>query len=230
MNKVAKILVAAVFSVGALCVGLFFAGCQSPEAKANKLIKEELFKVLYDFQSYEPIETIVDSAFTSIYENEHVLTMIDSIFHYLELAEKGYEEMIEFIEWAEKAKVSADVFAEYRDSFSRQMYSEFMGNYNERMERAEEWKLFADESKDKYLKFADTVQNETANFKKDFIGWQAVHKFRCRTRGGQFDIGNYLFIFDKDFKTIIRYDDTDDDEYITVRENINYIISNDFSN
>ena len=35
-------------------------GCQSREEKAAELIKQEMFKTLYDFESYEPIETKID--------------------------------------------------------------------------------------------------------------------------------------------------------------------------
>jgi hypothetical protein len=42
-----------------------FASCNnSPESKANDLIKEEMKKSLYHVDSYDPVETIVDSAFS----------------------------------------------------------------------------------------------------------------------------------------------------------------------
>ena len=47
----------------AVLVGIF-SGCRQTSEdkldKANKLIKEEMFKTLYDFQAYEPIESIID--------------------------------------------------------------------------------------------------------------------------------------------------------------------------
>ena len=50
-----------------LFVFLLLCSCQSREEKVAELIKQEMFKTLYDFESYEPIETKIDSAFTSIY-------------------------------------------------------------------------------------------------------------------------------------------------------------------
>ena len=49
-----------------LFVFLLLCSCQSREEKVAELIKQEMFKTLYDFESYEPIETKIDSAFTSI--------------------------------------------------------------------------------------------------------------------------------------------------------------------
>ena len=45
-----------------------------------------------------------------------------------------------------------------------------------------------------------------------FIGWSAIHSFRCNTRGGSKTIGNYLFIFDKSFKTILNVFDANDED------------------
>lgn len=47
--------------------GIFIlTGCKSKEEKALEAIKDEMFKTLYDFESYQPVETKIDSAFLSI--------------------------------------------------------------------------------------------------------------------------------------------------------------------
>lgn len=47
----------------ALTAIFILSGCKSKEEKALEIIKNEMFKTLYDFESYQPIETKVDSAF-----------------------------------------------------------------------------------------------------------------------------------------------------------------------
>lgn len=42
---------------------LAFASCMSKEEKAAQLINTEMSKTLYDFDSYEPIETKVTEAY-----------------------------------------------------------------------------------------------------------------------------------------------------------------------
>lgn len=40
-----------------------FSACKSNEQKAAALIKDYMFKNLFDYESYEPIETSIDSAY-----------------------------------------------------------------------------------------------------------------------------------------------------------------------
>ena len=54
--------------------GIFIlTGCKSKEEKALEAIKDEMFKTLYDFESYQPVETKIDSAFLSIYTDSTIL-------------------------------------------------------------------------------------------------------------------------------------------------------------
>ena len=47
----------------------FLFGCvQTREQRGAKIAKSEMMKRLYDADSYEPIETQIDSAYTSIYD------------------------------------------------------------------------------------------------------------------------------------------------------------------
>lgn len=50
--------------LGAVLVVLFASCGKSLEEKANALIKENMTKVLYYPESYDPVETRIDSAFT----------------------------------------------------------------------------------------------------------------------------------------------------------------------
>lgn len=53
-----KILMTAVAAVSLL------VGCRSDKDKAEELIRKELNKVIVNFDTYESIETVIDSAFT----------------------------------------------------------------------------------------------------------------------------------------------------------------------
>jgi hypothetical protein len=46
---------------------MLFSCSPSREEKAAEIAKSEMIKILYNAGSYEPIETQIDSAFTSIY-------------------------------------------------------------------------------------------------------------------------------------------------------------------
>lgn len=50
--------------LGAMLVTLFVSCGKSPEEKANALIEKEVKKALYHPETYDPVETRIDSAFT----------------------------------------------------------------------------------------------------------------------------------------------------------------------
>ena len=230
MNKVVKIIVSIVLGVGALCVGVLLAASSSKEGRANKLIKEQFFKTLYDFESYQPIETVVDSAFTSIYEDNSILNKIDTLLAYQSLQIEYLENALKYGQIAKSAKEGAEILYEYRTGIGSESYWEYQNRYTESYDLSIKYQELSNAIKEKYNELEISVRLDIQNFKREFLGWQAAHKFRCKTRGGQSSIANYIFVFDKEMKTIIRYNDIEDEEYVAVRKNIDRIISTDFSN
>ncbi len=66
MNKIVLIL----------SVLLILASCESQADKVQKAVAQELKGVLYDYESYEPIKTQIDSAFFSPYIDPEVKTLV----------------------------------------------------------------------------------------------------------------------------------------------------------
>ena len=64
MKKIIFITLSAIFVL---------SGCKSKEDKALEVIKNQMFQTLYDFESYQPIETKIDSAFLSIYTDSAII-------------------------------------------------------------------------------------------------------------------------------------------------------------
>ncbi len=184
-------------------IALLFVACKSKEEKANELIKAELYKTLYDFSSYEPIETIVDSAFTSIYRDSVILKYAYSIQACLDLSNENIAEM-------KDARSSMEIWSDSYSSYGRNKYYEARDKYNENLEKA-----------NLYLKRIDEImpliKEEINNFSSSFCGFQAKHKFRCKTKGGNFTIGNYLYIMDKNFKEVISVSDMDDEDEVKIK-------------
>lgn len=58
----------------AILLGLSLVQCKSNEEKALELIHEQMFKTLFDFESYQPVETKIDSAFHTPYNDSLNLT------------------------------------------------------------------------------------------------------------------------------------------------------------
>lgn len=185
-----------------LC-SLALVSCQSKEEKAAELIKEEMFKTLYDFSSYEPIETVVDSAFTSIYRDPLVLGYARLMSDYLEVA-NGY------IAKTEDAQAALD---EWNNNYSRAGLSKYkmaMEEFNLNLDKAQE-------NMNRYLEMQKRTQIRAENFEKTFLGWQAKHKFRYKTKEGRFDLPTYLYLFDSDLTKITDQENIDDEERIKLK-------------
>ena len=60
--------------------------------------------------------------------------------------------------------------------------------------------------------YRDSLVGLADTLTKRFIGWEVTHDFRCKTKGGNPDIGHYVFVMDKDFKTILSKKDMGDDD------------------
>lgn len=186
-----KILLALLFIV-------LLTGCKSREDKIAELIKQEMFKTLYDFESYEPIETKIDSAFTSIYTDSVIKS-------YAYIARSFLDDAQESLDKVKDAQKTVEI---WRDSYSSYGRSKFEDAYNEMK------KHLAEVNSKMYIVncYADSIRSASANFKPEFCGWRVEHRFRCKTKGGNFDLGNYLYIFDEKVTTII-YQEDPDDEY-----------------
>lgn len=109
-------------------VVLVMTGCKSREEKAAKLIKQEMFKTLYDFESYEPIETKIDSAFTSIYTDTLALMYANEVkikFDELEKEEAEYE----------SAKSAMEIWSDSYSSLGVYKYNEAKRKVNNYIEK-----------------------------------------------------------------------------------------------
>lgn len=199
-------------------MAIIFAGCQSKEEKAAELIKEELSKTLYDFESYQPIETTVKEAKFSVFN--------DTLFwlkgHLLAYTMKKANEYIEKAKEAESRMELWGPPTAYTSSYSDKQYYK----YEEEREEAQTsflssiviCKSLADIVKDSILQ-CDTSM---------VIGWEVFHRFRCKTKGGHSTIADYRYVIDKDFKKIILREDKDDDDDKETRNALELVMSGEW--
>ena len=185
-------------------VAVIIVSCsQSQEQKAETLIKESLKKSLYKPETYNPIETTVDSAFAP-YDDPEV---------FAELAKLGkinldYEDM-ELK--AKQAKSSMAMWSgPYMSTYGRNEYQEAKADYEEANAKLEELKS-------KGLKQCEMIANMLQKSKK-FIGYKAVHNYRADNNAGNTLIGNSIFFIDKNFEEITY--SMDIEEYNQVQEAI----------
>lgn len=172
--------------------------CKSKEEKANELIKDKMFKTLYDFTSYEPVETKIDSAFSSIYRDSLILDWAISTSVHVTLAK-------DYLNEAESAKDIMDIWSGGYSSYSSAKWKEAYNDFQEKIK-------LADFHLEKIKLYSDSIKTSSESFVKEFIGWQATHLFRAKTKGGQPDLATYIYIFDPKVEKILHSEDSDDED------------------
>lgn len=210
MNRRVQFLIIGIISI-------VMISCQSKEEKAAEFIRNELSKTLYDFESYQPIETTVTEAKMTMFNDSVCWKKAEALAY-------GMKKVSEYIEETKNAKKNMDIWgipSYYSSTYSDNQYYKYKGEYEENLEKAKNaydiCKGIAAELKEQVTKL-DTAK---------VIGWEAKHRFRCKTKGGNFTIGDYRYVLDKDFKTIVLREDTDDDE-TSIRDVLNAVVNGDF--
>lgn len=195
-------------SLLAIILCLSFTQCKSNEDKANELIKDYMFKTLYDFESYQPIETKIDSAFHTPYND----SVIENYAIYALVLDQKLDELDEEYE---DAKHDVDIWSDYYSDYGRNKYINALD---------EAMSILHQKRKVLSLLFMyeDSIYQLIPSIENEFIGWQVSHDFRCKTKGGQPDLGHIVFTMDKNFKNILSNKDTEDKDY----KKINDIIKN----
>ena len=171
---------------------LSLCACQkSIEEQAQKAVRNELHKNLYYFDSYEPLETTVDSAFNTPENNPDVRELMKIV------SEQGNQakEFASELEDAERSIASL--------SDARELGASFAYDYNEAVKN----KVYVETKIKRNLKEAwgDMLKLSEyfAQTNNNFIGWRVTHTYRAKTRGGDPSIGREVYIFSKDFKNLL---------------------------
>lgn len=180
-------------------LGLVFIQCKSKEDKALGLIEERLFKTLYDFDSYQPIETKIDSAFHT--------PLNDSInLRYAIFCSVILDEFDKYIEKANDASKTAEIWTDSYTSYGRGKFLDALDDMTTSIEIAEK---LLQQSK----LYRDSIRLRSEEIIPEFIGWRVEHKFRCKTKGGYSDILSSVYIMDEKITRIIDEINLEDKDY-----------------
>lgn len=180
---------------------LLFVSCsKSNQEKAEDLIKKELNKVIVNFDSYEPIETKVDSAFAPIHTVETC--------KYLEGV---YDKMTLLLELAKEVEVAKDMMDSYAGSFYSSKY------YNKYKKEYESKNLLLDSLTSKFEEEVNKISNNQSEGPV-FNGYMATHQYRYTTKDGKKTIGRGFFLFNKEIDKVEYYIDLEDEKIKQVLE------------
>lgn len=203
----------------ALMIPLIVISCKSREDKAVDLVKNELSKSLYDFESYEPIETKVSEAYQTAYNDTTCVRLAMGIAHTMNESSKAFEEANDAQEFMEIWGPPTYYSSSYSDGQYRK-YSEIAKEKSQEALTAFELLKTMGRALEDSIKALDD---------KKIIGWEIKHRFRCKTRGGQNTIADYRYVVDPDFRIVYFCEDIDDDDYKEAREIIDSALKGSFS-
>ncbi len=171
-----------------LCVMLAIACTQSPQKKAEALVKESVQKLLFFPDSYEAIETQLDSAFSPHHDPASVTAVLD-------FYKKGYE-LEELDSEIKSAKSSMSLWSgPYMTSLGKNEYNEAKEKYEKAQKQYES---LLEKTKKQAEAFWKKMEEP-----KEFIGYKARHRYRAKNNAGNVMIGEMVFLFDKELTTVV---------------------------
>jgi len=196
MSKIVKI-----FCIVVVCP-IIFCACNTKERKAEKLIRSELSRTLYDYDSYKPIETKVEVAKRNMYNDTACWRLGQELANAIDYMEGFFDETTDAMEhmtdWGKPSY--------YSSSYSDRQYYKWKKKFGDAIlatiaTKSVCWSI-ARELKDS-INAIDTTE---------VVGWEVSHSFRCKTKGGSSDIGHYRYVISHDFKEVYICDKNDDDD------------------
>lgn len=190
------------FIFACFCV-IIFSACQSKEEKAAKFLKTEMSKSLYDFDSYEPVETFVTEAYNTAYNDSACIMKAMAISY-------GLDQMSSYMDDATGAEEHMNIWGAptaYSSTYSDDKYFQYRAERDNNIQEAKFALTVV-----QYL--AQQLEDTVPQFNgKDIIGWEVKHRFRCKANNGMYSVENYRYVITSDFKKILSQVDLNDDDY-----------------
>ena len=171
-----------------------FSNTEIRQEAAAEMAKKLVCENLYYPDSYDPVNTTVDSVFYNY------LTDADCLNAAVELIDLRNE--------YESAKSSYEA-SDYSIRFHRGADGTFLEPFRNAKAEAS---AKMNELQPKIEKQQKIIRNRSAERDGEFIGWQVIHRYRASNSAGVVSFGNVLFILDPTMKQCYFRFSLDDDE------------------
>lgn len=203
--------------ISIMTMGLLIAisACsQTKEEKAQEMAANYLKGVLYHFDSYEPLQTKVDSSFVSLSTDKEAIELTMDMLKLFQSAQ-GYADKVE------RAESSMEIWSPcgYSSAFSK-------GEYRRAKEKRDENQELLDKTRDRILnQFSKIKERQGTLDEGKFDGWKVYHKFKSLNGAGTVDLfGEYIFLCDTDLREETAYSK---DDYDAISKVMNAISSSE---
>jgi len=188
-------------------------GCQSREEKALATIRESMNKTLDDFNSYEPVETKIDSLKYDRYGD----TLLVNVILRMKLTE---DMIVSFEKDYKKAKELFDIWDDPR------MYNYSNFAYNKRKKAYDDMQIAAiglgalEKAQQEYL---DTLLILDKKYTGELYGWRISHKYRYKTKDGTPSLNHLIYYMDKKCEKILFKMSGNDEDDFSWQKYVNYL-------
>lgn len=192
-----------------MAVSLLMSCSKSPVDKANELIGDDIQKILIIPDSYDPVETILDSAYAP-YDTPEFLALTYNIAQ-MGIELQGYKDKTKLA----RSSMSIWEGGPYSSSFAQNEYQESKAEYEQLIEQQK--------NVEQRLTKSGEELKELLQKEPEFIGFKAIHRYRAENNAGNVLMGSQFYILNKDLTEVLASYDMDSDEYIISQEVIKQI-------
>ena len=154
-----------------------------------------MFKTLFYYESYKPIETKIDSVIHSPYNDTTIL-------RYAMVKIEAKKQIDECQEKAEKAMEIYNLFGDAGIKNHRDPSKEFSAY----MEKS----IFLLK---KSIAYDDSIRLKARLINPEFTGWAVTHKYCYKEKNGTIDTTSQIFVMDNDLTKIINVINIESEDY-----------------
>ncbi len=160
----------------------------SPQKKAEVLIKDAVQKKLVLPDTYQAVETLLDSAFSPQHSPEFINLMLD-------VYKKG-NEMDRLDAQMRLAKSSMAIWGgSYMSAYDRQQYKDAKDTYDN---AKKQYDLLTSQLEKKAERMREMLEDGN-----EYIGVRAHHTYRAQDNAGNVSLNEEYFLLDKNYTQII---------------------------
>ena len=210
--------------IAALLCGLQ-ACSPSKEEKGQEMAANYLKGILYHADSYQPLQTRVDSSFISLATDPEAIELT--------------MDMMKLFQAAQEYKEKIDDAESYMEIFTPNNYSSEYekGEYRRAKEKRDNnQRLFEKSFEHINNQFSKIKNRQSALNEGDFGGWIVYHKYKSLNGAGTVDLhGEYVFLCDTEFHEKAAFSKNDYDQIVKIMsaistsENISEMFENTLS-
>ena len=171
-----------------LLTAMILISCENREEKIQTAIASELKGVLYDFDSYEPIKTNIDSAFFSPSIDPEIKELVLALEKPILDFHKAKED------YAYATSIAAIYSGSYSSPFTQQQKNQAISKRN----AAEKSIEFNRNQIKTILKELCIRIREDKPKENEYVGWFVTQRYKCKTGGGYPTFGDAVFVFNSD--------------------------------